>query len=71
MSDQFTQMLILLELALTVLVSSVDYERGFSKQNLIKTKLGANLNTTNISTLMKMSIDTPEMEKFDFHTAFV
>ena len=71
MQDQFPQMLKLLTIALTVPVSSVDCERGFSKQNLIKTKIRAKLKTENVSTLMKMSVDTPELDKFDFHRAFV
>ena len=71
MQEQFPQMLKLLTIALTVPVSSVDCERGFSKQNLIKTKIRAKLKTESVSTLMKMSVDTPEMEKFDFHRAFL
>ena len=71
MQDQFPQMLKLLTIALTIPVSSVDCERGFSKQNLIKTKIRAKLKTENVSTLMKISVDTPEMETFDFHRAFV
>ena len=71
MQEQFPQMLRLLTIALTMPVSSIDCERGFIKQNLIKTKIRAKLKTENISTLMKMSVDTPEMEKFDFHKAFV
>ena len=39
MQEQFPQMLRLLTIALTIPVSSVDCERGFSKQNLIKTKI--------------------------------
>ena len=71
MQEQFPQMLKLLTIALTVPVSSVDCERGFSKQNLIKTKIRAKLKTENVSTLMKTSVNIPEMEKFDFHKTFV
>ena len=71
MQEQFPQILKLLTLALTVPASSVDCERGFSKQNLSKTKIRAKLKTINVSTLMKMSIDSPDMEHFDFHGAFV
>ena len=71
MQEQYPQMLNLLQLALTVPVSSVDCERGFSKQNLIKTKIRAKLKTENVSTLMKMSVDTPEIDEFDFHRAFI
>ena len=69
--EQFPQTLKLLTLALTVPVSSVECKRGFSKQNLIKTKIRARLKTENVSTLMKMSVDTPEIDNFDFHRAFV
>lgn len=71
MQEQFPQMLKLLTIALTVPVSSIDCERGFSQQNLIKTKIRAKLKTENVFTLTKMSVDTTEMEKFDFHKAFV
>ena len=68
-SEMQDQLLKLLSLALTIPVSSVDCERGFSKKNLIKTKLS--LKTANVLTLMKMSVDTPDMENFDFRKAFV
>lgn len=71
MQEQFPEMLKLLLIGLTLPVSSVDCERGFSKQNLIKTRLRAKLKTENVSTLMKISVDTPDMEQFDFHKAFV
>ena len=63
--EQFPQTL---KLIVLLPDSSVDCERGFSKQNLIKTKIRAKLKTENVSTLMKMSLDTPEI---DFHRAFV
>ena len=69
--EQFPQTLKLITLALTLPVSSVECERGFSKQNLIKTKIRAKLKTENVLTLMKMSLDNPKIEKFNFHRAFV
>lgn len=68
--EQFSQTLTLVP---TVPVSTVDCERGFSKQNLIKTKIRARLKAENVPTptLMKMSVDTPEIDKFDFHRAFI
>ena len=69
--EQFPQTLTLMTLALTLPISSVDCERGFSKQNLIKTNIRGKLKTENVSTLMKMSLDTPEIEKFNFHRAFI
>ena len=71
MQEQVPQMLKLLTLALTVPISSVDCERGFSKQNMLKTKIRAKLKTENVSTVMKMSVDTPQIEEFDFHKSFV
>ena len=71
MQEQVPQMLKLLTLALTVPISSVDCEQGFSKQNLLKTKIRAKLKTENVSTVMKMSVDTPQIEEFDFHKSFV
>ena len=50
MQEQFPQMLRLLTIALTIPVSSVDCDRGFSKQNLIKTKIRAKLKTENVCT---------------------
>ena len=41
MQEQFPEILKLLSIALTLPVSSVGCERGFSKQNLIKTRLRA------------------------------
>ena len=61
MKLKFPQILKLLTLALTIPVSSVDCERGFSKQNF-KTKLQARLKTDNVPTLMKMSLDTIDID---------
>ena len=64
----------LITLALTMPVSTVDCERGFSKHNLIKTRIRARLQTKNVNTLMKISIDTPDlshMDDFNFSRAFV
>lgn len=70
---QYPNVYKLITLALTMPVSTVDCERGFSKHNLIKTRMRARLQTENVSTLMKMSIDTPElshMDDFNFARAF-
>ena len=50
-------------------VSTADCERGFSKHNLINTRIRARLKTENVDTLMRMSIDPPDLsnkETFDF-----
>ena len=71
---QYPNMHVLITLALTMPVSTVDCERGFSKHNLIKTRIRARLQTKNVNTLMKISIDTPDlahMDNFNFSRAFV
>ncbi len=55
---------------LTVPVSSVECERGFSRQNLIKTKLRNRLSTRKLYDLMSISLDGPIADKFDFKRAF-
>ena len=73
--EQYPNLLTLLTISLTLPVSSVDCERGFSKHNLIKTRIRGRLKTDHVSTLMKMSLDTPELstclDQFDFKRAFV
>ncbi|KAJ8313839.1 hypothetical protein KUTeg_008400 [Tegillarca granosa] len=51
-------------------VSSVECERGFSKQNLIKTKLRNRLATKVLENLMIISIDGPDQSDFCFTKAF-
>ena len=63
----------LITLALTMPVSTAGCERGFSKHNLIKNKIRARLKTENVATLMKMSLDTPDLsnvDTFNFSRAF-
>ena len=47
----------LAERLLVAPVSTADCERGFSKQNIIKTKLRNALGLKNLDNLMKLSID--------------
>ena len=65
---------VLITLALKMPVSTIDCERGFSEHNVIKTRIRARLQTKNVNTLMKISIDTPDlshMNDFNFSRAFV
>lgn len=72
--EQYPNILTLLSICLTLPVSSVDCERGFSKHNLIKTGIRGRLKTDHVSLLMKMSLDTPDLttclDQFDFKGAF-
>jgi hypothetical protein len=74
LSLQYPNIMKLLTIALTLPVSTVDCERGFSRHNLIKTRLRSCLLTKNVSTLMKIAIDTTDIQhlnNFDFNRAFV
>ena len=51
-------------------VSTMDCERGFSKQNLIKTCLRNAMSVTSLENLMRISIDGPPRDKFNFSLAF-
>ena len=74
LSLQYPNITKLLTIALTLPVSTVDCERGFSRHNLIKTRLRSRLLTKYFSTLMKIAIDTPDIQhlnNFNFNRAFV
>ena len=51
-------------------VSTVDCERGFSKQNVIKTCLRNKMSDKGLENLMRISIDGPSLDAFDFKAAF-
>jgi hypothetical protein len=74
LSLQYPNITKLLTIALTLPVSTVDCERGFSRHNLIERRLLSHLLTKNVSTLMKIAIDTPDtqhLNNYDFNRAFV
>ena len=51
-------------------LSTVECERSFSRQNLIKTCLRNSLAMSSLNNLRRISIDGPAMSQFDFKTAF-
>ena len=51
-------------------VSTVDCERGFSRQNLIKTAIRNRIGIDNLENLMMISIEGPDRRKFNFTRAF-
>lgn len=51
-------------------VSTVDCERGFSRQNLIKTDLRNSLKIESLSNIMMIAIEGPTSESFPFEDAF-
>ncbi|KAH3795399.1 hypothetical protein DPMN_148949 [Dreissena polymorpha] len=52
-------------------VSTVDCERGFSKQNLIKTCLRNRLHVSRLHKLLRISLDSRKVEEFPFDRAFM
>ena len=51
-------------------VSTVECERGFSKQNIIKTSLRNSLGMAGLNNLMRISVDGPGLVNFNFSSAF-
>ena len=71
--EAYPNMLTLINLSITMPVSTAACERGFNKHNLIKNNIRARLKTENVTTLMRMSLDTPDlsaMDTFNFCRAF-
>ena len=71
--EAYLNMITLIILALTMPMLTAGCERGFSKHNLIKNKIRAQLKTENAATLMRMSLDTPDLsnvDTFNFSRAF-
>ncbi|MCO5556716.1 hypothetical protein L7F22_010267 [Adiantum nelumboides] len=49
-----------------IIPGTASCERGFSKQNLIKSKLRNHLNVRTVESLMRISIEGPSLRDFDF-----
>ena len=49
---------------------SVECERGFSRQNQIKTKNRNSLTTDTLDRLMRISLEGPESSKFNYNRAY-
>ena len=65
----FPQMAMLISIALIIPVSSVPCERGFSVTNRIKTKLRNRLQIPTVDILLRISIEGPPTDQFDFSRA--
>ena len=68
-SEMFPEMAKLISIILTLPVSSVPCERGFSSVNRIKTRLQNHLLVENLDVLLRISIEGPPIEEFDFSRA--
>lgn len=67
--EQFPTYKTLVNIALTIPVSSAACEGGFSCQNRIKTGIQNRLNEQNLDNLMKVAIEGPPLAQFDFQRA--
>ena len=56
----------LAEIALVLPVSTAQAERAFSQQNLIKTKLRNSLKEEHLAALLRISLDGPDTDVFEF-----
>lgn len=65
MKEQFPNIIHLMEIAWVLPVSSVECERGFSRQNLIKTKLWCRLSIDTLDDLMSIDLVGVSVEDFD------
>jgi hypothetical protein len=62
----FPNIIRLIKIIYSISFSSVDCERGFSVQNLIKSKLHNSLGTKTLDMLMRLSIEGPESKDFGY-----
>ncbi|XP_053400419.1 zinc finger protein 862-like [Mercenaria mercenaria] len=63
--EEFPQMIKLMTICRVLPVSSVECERGFSVQNLIKTRTRCSLNIELLDELMRISINGPKLQAFN------
>ena len=69
--DFFPNIIKLISIAYTIPVSSVECERGFSKQNLIKTKCRNLLAASSLDLWMRVGLEGPDSKVFDFQKAWL
>ena len=67
--EEFPNLLILAQLALTHPVHTADCERAFSSQNIVTTKLRNRLSGLHCDQLMRIMMEGPPRENFDFSKA--
>jgi hypothetical protein len=70
-TDILPNMAQLLKIAITIPVSSVPCERGFSTQNRIISKFRTKINNDTLNDLMRISEDGPPQREFDFEKALL
>jgi len=70
-NDIFPNIIKLIQLIYCIPFSSVECERGFSRQNQIKTKNRNLLTTDTLDMLMRVSLEGAESSKFDYNRAYI
>ena len=68
-SDMYPNILILINVFYSIPFSSVYCERGFSRQNLIKTDIRNQLNNNTLHMLMMVGLEEIGVEDFNFNNA--
>ena len=68
-SDMYPNILILISIFYSIPFSSVDCERGFSRQNLIKTDIRNHLNNDTLHMLMMVGLHDVNLTEFNFNNA--
>ncbi len=69
-NDVFPNIIKLIQLIYCIPFSSVECERGFSRQNQIKTKNRNSLTTDTLDMLMCISLEGSDSSKFDYNRAY-
>ena len=59
----------LAQVCLTLPISTADCERAFSTMRRIKTRLRSEMNNTTLNHCMRISIEGPKLQNFDFDSA--
>ena len=59
----------LAQVCLTLPISTADCERAFSTMRRIKTRLRSEMNNTTLNHCMRISIESPKLQDFDFDSA--
>ena len=68
--DVFPNIIKLIQIVYCIPFSSVECERGFSRQNKIKTKDRNSLTTNTLDMLMRVSLEGPESKEFNYNRAY-
>jgi len=68
--DVFSHLAVLAGIASVLPLTSVECERGFSRQNVIKTKLRSRLNAESLDHLLRVSLEGPELADFSHTSAY-